>query len=145
MKTIFAEPTYEKQNGSTDDIEGIPSSPGHPNVKLEDLSPSESEKFADLAGRKRGRKGIEDAFARGILEMAAATKTRAEAIKKLNSKFSITDCVGALDELPGVDDQVYFAALDLFNNRNARETFLTLKVDKRVMWLQRKCMICSLP
>ncbi|KAL8472467.1 hypothetical protein ACS0TY_028991 [Phlomoides rotata] len=148
LKIIFAEPTYEKQNGSTDDIEGIPSSftsPGRPNVKQEELSPSESEKFADLAGRKRGRKGIEDAIARGILEMAAATKLRAEAIGKLNSKFSISDCVAALDELPGVNDQVYFAALELFNNRNARETFLTLKVDKRLIWLRRKCLICILP
>ncbi|KAK4393876.1 hypothetical protein Sango_1858400 [Sesamum angolense] len=70
--------------------------------------------------------------------MATATRLRAEAIKNSNGKFSITDCVRALDELQGVDDQVYHAALDLFNNRNARETFLTLRVEKRLIWLQRK-------
>ncbi|KAI3451409.1 hypothetical protein Pfo_008074 [Paulownia fortunei] len=149
LRTIFAEPgTCGKQNGSTKDNEGISCSfpsPGHPTVKLEELSPSESEKYADLASRKRGRKGIEDAIARGIVEMAAATKLRAEAMKKFNSKFSITDCVRALDELQGVNDQVYLAALDLFSNRNARETFLTLKVEKRLMWLQRKCLTCALP
>lgn len=149
LRTIFTEPpTYGKQNGSTMDNEGIPSSfpsPEHPTVKQEELSPSESEKYADLASRKRGRKGFEDAIARGILEMAAATKLRAEAIKKFNSNFSITDCIKALDELQGINDQVYLAALDLFTNRNARETFLTLKVDKRLIWLQRKCFACSLP
>ncbi|GFP88162.1 uncharacterized protein at2g29880 [Phtheirospermum japonicum] len=148
LRTIFAEArTPEKQNGSTKENEGIccsPPSPGHPTVKLEELSPSESEKFMDLASRKRGRKGTEDAIARGIQEMAAATKLRAEAITKFNGKFSITDCVRALDELQGVKDRVYFAALDLFSNRNARETFLTLKVDKRLIWLQRKCLVGAL-
>ncbi|KAH6760029.1 hypothetical protein C2S52_009538 [Perilla frutescens var. hirtella] len=149
LRTIFAEPvTCGKQNGSTMDNGGISgpcTSPEHPTVKLEELSPSESEKYTDLASRKRGRKGFEDAIARGILEMAAATKLRAEAIKKFNNKFSITECVKALDELQGINDQVYLAALDLFSNRNARETFLTLKVDKRLIWLQRKCLSCSFP
>ncbi|KAH6803728.1 hypothetical protein C2S51_031975 [Perilla frutescens var. frutescens] len=149
LRTIFAEPvTCGKQNGSTMDnggISGSYTSPEHPTVKLEELSPSESEKYTDLASRKRGRKGFEDAIARGILEMAAATKLRAEAIKKFNNKFSITECVKALDELQGINDQVYLAALDLFSNRNARETFLTLKVDKRLIWLQRKCLSCSFP
>ncbi|PIN00932.1 hypothetical protein CDL12_26563 [Handroanthus impetiginosus] len=105
LRTIFAEPaTHGKQNGSTKDDEGILCSfpsPGHEDVKVEELSPSESDKYVDLANRKRGRKGIEDAIASGILEMAAATKLRAEAIKKFNAKFSISDCVGALDELQG--------------------------------------------
>ncbi|KAL3630113.1 hypothetical protein CASFOL_023097 [Castilleja foliolosa] len=145
LRTIFAEArSSEKQNGSTNENEGIscsPLSPGHPILKLEELSPSGSEKYMDLGSRKRGRKGSVDAIARGILEMAAATKLRAEAITKFNGIFSITDCVRALDDLEGANDQVYFAALDLFSNRNARETFLTLKVDKRLIWLQRKCFV----
>lgn len=151
LKTIFTEPltTYGKQNGSTIDNEEIPASfpsPEHPTIKQEEeLTPPELEKCMDVVGRKRCRKGYEDAIARGILEMAAATKLRAEAIKKFNNSFSITDCVKALDELQGIDEQVYLAALDMFNNRNARETFLTLKVDKRLIWLQRKCFACSLP
>lgn len=150
LKTIFADPvTNSNQNGSTMEDHGISASltsPELPSIKeeeLEDLSPTESEKYADLPGRKRGRKGFEDAIARGILEMAAAAKLRAEAIKAYNSKFSITDCVKALDELQGINDRVYLAALDLFTSRNARETFLTLKVDKRLIWLERKCSVCS--
>ncbi|CAA0836787.1 Unknown protein [Striga hermonthica] len=140
LRTIFAEPrAHEEINGSVKDNYVIPS-PSYPAVKLEELSPSESEKCADVSSRKRGRKGIENAIARGILEMAAASKLRAEAINKFNGRFSITDCVGALDELEGIDDRVYFAALDLFVNRCARETFLTLGVEKRLTWLQRKCL-----
>lgn len=146
LRIIFAEPvTNGTQNGSTIEDQGISASctsPDHLTVKEEEFSPSESEKYVDPAGRKRGRKGFEDAIARGILEMAAAAKLRAEAVKAFHSKFSISDCVKALDELQGISDQVYLAALDLFSNRDARETFLTLKVDKRLIWLQRKCLIC---
>ncbi|XP_057784187.1 L10-interacting MYB domain-containing protein-like [Salvia miltiorrhiza] len=150
LRTIFAEPVTNgtQQNGSTMDEQGISAScvsPQHLAVKEEQLSPSESEKYVDLASRKRGRKGFEAAIARGIMEMAAAAKLRAEAIKTFHGKFSISDCVKALDELQGISDQVYLAALDLFSNRNARETFLTLKIDKRLIWLQRKCLVCSLP
>lgn len=149
LRTIFGDPvTKSNQNGSTMEDQGISASlasPELPTIKeeeLEELSPTESEKYADLSSRKRGRKGFEGAIARGILEMAAAANLRAEAIKAYNSKFSITDCVKALDELQGINDRVYMAALDLFTNRNARETFLTLKVDKRLIWLERKCLVC---
>ncbi|KAL1536869.1 hypothetical protein AAHA92_29447 [Salvia divinorum] len=146
LRTIFADPvTNGTQNGSTTDDHRIFVSPEHPTVKEEELSPSESEKYMDLASRKRGRKGLEDAIARGLLELAAAAKLRAEAMKTVHSKFSITDCIKALDELQGITDQVYLAALDLFSKRNARETFLTLKVNKRLIWLQRKCLVSSLP
>lgn len=148
LRIIFSEPaTYGEQNGSTKENEVISysfPSPVDPNVKLEEQSPSESEKYADVTNRKRGRRGIEDAIARGILEMAAATKLRAEAINKFNGKFSISDCVRALDELEGVDDQVYHAALELFSSRSARETFLNLKVEKRLIWLERKYFVVTL-
>lgn len=89
--------------------------------------------------RKRGRKGIDDVIANAILEMAAASKLKAAAIKQFNDRFSISDCVRVLDQMQGVDDHVYYSALDLFNNPNARETFLSLKVEKRLTWLYGKC------
>ncbi|KAL3838914.1 hypothetical protein ACJIZ3_023505 [Penstemon smallii] len=138
LRIIFAETaTYEEHNGSIKDS----SIPSRQNISMspEEQSQSESEKNTDMASRKRGRRGIEDAIAKGILEIAAARKLRAEAIKKHNERFSVTDCVSALDELQGVSDQVYFAALDLFSNRSSRETFLSLKVEKRLIWLQGKC------
>ncbi|XP_012845053.1 PREDICTED: uncharacterized protein LOC105965085 [Erythranthe guttata] len=143
LRIIFGETKIK------DNDEGISSSFPCPTVndvvKLEEFSPSESDKYnnADLPNRKRGRKGIEDAIARGIMEIASSMKLRAEAISKFNSEFSISDCVGALDELQGVDEHVYNAALDLFVDRSARETFLTLRVDKRFIWLQRKCLLAD--
>lgn len=105
----------------------------------DDLNKFQSTNASKDGARKRGRKGIDDIIANAISEMAAASKLRANAIKQYNDKFSITDCVKALDEIQGVDDRVYFAALDLFNSRNARETFLSLKADKRLTWLHGKC------
>ncbi|XP_057252018.1 L10-interacting MYB domain-containing protein isoform X2 [Beta vulgaris subsp. vulgaris] len=91
--------------------------------------------------RKRGRKGFEDTMADAIFEMAAASRMRAEAIQQCSQRFTISKCVDALDELQGIDEKVYFAALDLFNNPIAREMFLSLKAEKRLMWLQSKCKL----
>lgn len=38
-----------------------------------------------------------------------------------------------------VDAEVYVAALNLFNNPNAIKTLLSLKCEKRLIWLHRKC------
>lgn len=93
--------------------------------------------------RKRGRKGIDDAIADAIFEMASASKMRAAVIEQQNARFSIADCIRDLDLMQGVDQQIYFAALDLFNKPNAREIFLSLKKDKRLTWLRHKCAVAS--
>ncbi|KAK9285931.1 hypothetical protein L1049_025133 [Liquidambar formosana] len=155
--TIFSEPAT---NGAYDQPaeyeEGTPCLPPCPEPlnMLEEESSSESEEVDDIAddqdkfqsgtpstagGRKRGRKGIDDVIAGAILEMASASKLRTAAVRQRNARFSITSCIKELDEMQGVDEQVYFAALDLFDNPNARETFLSLKSDKRFIWLQGKC------
>jgi hypothetical protein len=40
--------------------------------------------------------------------------------------------------MQGLDQRIYFFALDLFENPNARETFISLKNEKRLPWLQGK-------
>ncbi|XP_009770395.1 L10-interacting MYB domain-containing protein-like [Nicotiana tabacum] len=156
LSVIFADSgskgTY---NGSTRHKDCLPGS----TLSQEDLSYSESEEGpdtneqeilqsvsspTDIVCRKRGRKGIDGAIAKAISEMAAASRLRASAMNKCNENFSITDCIRALDELEGVDDQVYYAALDLFYNRAARELFLSLKVEKRLTWLVGKFSRSSL-
>ncbi|XP_031109197.1 L10-interacting MYB domain-containing protein-like [Ipomoea triloba] len=153
LHTIFAETgTKGKSNGSTMSKER-PSGSQPSSVFEDKLSSSESEEEADMgveedklqstnpsanSSRKKGRKGVDDFIAKAILEMAAASRLRADAIKKLNERYTITDCIRALDELQGVNDQVYFAALDLFNNRSAREIFLSLQGEKRLTWLHCK-------
>lgn len=140
--------------------EGIPSSlPFSEHLStIPEESSSESEEVEDVAddqdaiqpptpsatnNRKRGRKGIDDAIAGAILEMATASKMRTDAVKQCNARYSIANCIKELDELQGVDEQVYFAALDLFNNPTAREIFLSLKAGKRLTWLRGKCTALS--
>lgn len=162
---IFSEPgAYAKHNNGFSEYEeqtpgSIPCPQPLAVFHREVESSSESEEIDDIAdeqdrylsttprsvngGRKRRKKGIDNMIANAILEMATASKMRADAITQHNGMFSITDTLRALDELEGVDDKVYFAALDLFNNRTAREIFLSLKVDKRLTWLQGKCAVLT--
>ncbi|KAK6922569.1 Myb/SANT-like domain [Dillenia turbinata] len=101
----------------------------------EDYAPNPTNK----SGRKRGRKGIDDSIAEAILKMAAASKLRTAAVEQYMARFSMSNCIKALDEIQGIDEPVYFAALDLFNDPSAREIFLSLKHHKRLTWLHGKC------
>ncbi|KDP24000.1 hypothetical protein JCGZ_25388 [Jatropha curcas] len=94
---------------------------------------------ANAANRKRGRKGIDDAIAGAISHMAAASRLRTAAIRQISERYSVADCIKELDAMQGVEEGIYFAALDLFDNPNAREIFLSLKGDKRMIWLRGKC------
>ncbi|KAJ7975538.1 DDE_4 domain-containing protein [Quillaja saponaria] len=89
--------------------------------------------------RKRSRKATGDAIVDAMLEIAAASKMRATAIMKSEDQFSISKCIKVLDEMQGLDQRIYFLALDLFENPTAREIFISLKSEKRSPWLQRKC------
>ncbi|KAK7268997.1 hypothetical protein RIF29_21711 [Crotalaria pallida] len=96
------------------------------------------------SGRKQSRKASGDAIVDAMLEIAAASKMRANSILKNEDRFSISKCIKVLDELRGVDERVYFLAVDLFeNSSNAREIFISLKGEKRLQWLQRKCGVSS--
>lgn len=110
----------------SEEIEG---DKGNDNEKVHPTRPS------TVSNRKRGRKGIDDAIAGAILEMAAASKLNATALEQINSRYTIAECIKELDEIQGITENVYFAALDLFNNPSAREIFLSLKRDKRLTWL----------
>lgn len=78
-------------------------------------------------------------IAEAMLDMISASKLRGVARTHNNYQFSITNCIKALDEIQGIDQSLYFAALDLFDNSSQREIFLSLKGDKRLAWLQGKC------
>ncbi|PON84006.1 hypothetical protein TorRG33x02_203000 [Trema orientale] len=93
--------------------------------------------------RKRSRKATGDAIVDAMLEIASASKMRAAAIMKNEERFSISKCIKVLDEMQGLDQRIYFFALDLFENPNARETFISLKNEKRLPWLQGKSVASS--
>lgn len=92
-----------------------------------------------LSGRqKRSRKATGDAIVDAMLEIAAASKMRAAAIMRNEERFTISKCIRILDEMQGVDQTLYFFALDLFENPSARETFISLKGERRLAWMQGK-------
>ncbi|MED6148920.1 hypothetical protein PIB30_118338 [Stylosanthes scabra] len=94
--------------------------------------------------RKRGRKAAGSAIVDAMLEIAAASKMRASAIMKSEDRFSISKCIKLLDETQGVDDRIYFLALDLFEDHpNAREVFISLKDERRLPWLLGKFGVSS--
>lgn len=129
----------------------------HPNTPLtlldEDASSGSGEEMNLIDGhnkrqsgvlsssgrQKRSRKATGDAIVDAMLEIAAASKMRAAAIMRNEDQFSISKCIKVLDDMQGVDQCLYFLALDLFENPNARETFIALKNERRLMWLQGKC------
>nr|KJB43298.1 hypothetical protein B456_007G192500 [Gossypium raimondii] len=156
--TIFSEPMTNGKHDYSAELGGqVPSSlPSLESLsRIQEESSSSSEEVEDVAddpdavqlsasglisSRKRGRRGIDDAIAAAILEMAAASKLRTAAVKQRNARYSIPSCIKELDEIEGLEERVYFAAVELFNNPNAREIFLSLKGDKRLTWLHCKIL-----
>lgn len=99
--------------------------------------PSETHSSVDRSGRDQEQYEI---MAEAVLEMVAALKSKTIATRPSDDRFTITDCIRALDEIQGIDERLYFAALDLFEDPNLRETFLSLKGNEiRLTWLQGKC------
>ncbi|KAM5565093.1 L10-interacting MYB domain-containing protein-like [Rosa sericea] len=91
-------------------------------------------------GQSRRDQETCDAMAKALQDMIAASKLRTAATMPRDDKFSITNCIRALDEIKDIDEQLYFAAVDQFDNPNLRETFISLKGDQiRLRWLQGKC------
>ncbi|KAK7344085.1 hypothetical protein VNO77_13336 [Canavalia gladiata] len=122
---------YVDEDGSSGSGEDVNMLDGHKRHPV--VVPSSS------SARKRSRKANGDAIVDAMLEIAAASKIRANAISKNEDRFSISKCIKVLDELQGVDERVYFLALDLFeNNSSAREIFISLRGEKRLPWLQCK-------
>uniref|UniRef100_A0A7N0U352 Myb/SANT-like domain-containing protein n=1 Tax=Kalanchoe fedtschenkoi TaxID=63787 RepID=A0A7N0U352_KALFE len=82
-----------------------------------------------------------NAIASALLDMVAASKVNvASTTMQGDNRFSISKCIKELDEMQHVDDQLYYAALDLFEDPSLREIFISLKGDAiRLTWLQGKC------
>ncbi|PKI72620.1 uncharacterized protein LOC116198731 [Punica granatum] len=123
----------DASSGSKDDMNVLDGNSKNPSA----AAPSGSGR------RKRTRKATGDAIVDAMLEIAAASRMRANMIMRNEERFSISKCIKLLDELQGVDQRVYFHALDLFENPNARETFVALKNEWRLTWLQGKCNASS--
>lgn len=100
-------------------------------------APSETNTFL---GQRRRDQETYDTMAEALSEMVAALKSRVVATTTGDDQFSITSCIRALDEIQDIEEWLYFAALDLFEDPSLRETFISLKGNKiRLTWLKGKC------
>ncbi|KAJ6989590.1 hypothetical protein NC653_018154 [Populus alba x Populus x berolinensis] len=62
------------------------------------------------------------------------------AIRQINARITVyLTVLSNLDEIQRVKEEIYFAALDLFKKPSAREIFLSLKVEKRLIWFFFLC------
>ncbi|CAA2989080.1 L10-interacting MYB domain-containing protein-like [Olea europaea var. sylvestris] len=131
---------------------------GNPHLKTPSLSKNAHENESspqktNTADKKRKRPSelvsvpvqnnwnqeLSDGMAKAFTEMIASSRLRTVTMPQIDRKFTITNCVKALDEIEGIEDHLYYAALDLFENPSFRETFLSLKRNYvRVTWLQGK-------
>lgn len=83
---------------------------------------------------------ILDSMVEALLDMIAASKVKSVAMVSNKENFSVTNCIRVLDEIEGIGESLYFAALDLFDDPCLRETFISLKSsERRYLWLQGKC------
>ena len=99
-----------------------------------------SSETGSFSGQNKGGKGINDVMAEAMLEMVAASKLRTVTLIQTDGKYTITNCIKALDEIERIDQKIYFAALDLFEDPNLRETFISLGGNEtRLTWLLGKC------
>ncbi|KAE8690345.1 putative diphthine synthase-like isoform X1 [Hibiscus syriacus] len=100
--------------------------------------PSEAQPSLDQSIKGEA---MSEAMAGAMLDMVAAWKSRRTFVMKPSeNKFSITNCIKALDEIEDIEEWLYFAALDLFEYPNLRGTLISLKSSKiRLTWLRGKC------
>ncbi|XP_056692881.1 L10-interacting MYB domain-containing protein isoform X1 [Spinacia oleracea] len=98
----------------------------------------------DQNGEQRREQEILDSMAEAMLDMIGSSKLRTITKTECKEMFSITNCIKALDEIGSMGESLYFAALDLFDDPNIRETFILLNgVDRRLCWLQEQCSSTS--
>lgn len=135
-----AETEHHKNPSSSRLIQGNTLSPEKVKKNIAERKGKQpSETRTSLAQSSRDQE-ILKVMAGAMLEMVAASKLRTRITTQIDERYSITNCIKALDEMETIDEQLYFAALDLFDDPNLRETFISLKGDKiRLTWLQGRC------
>ncbi|MCL7049859.1 hypothetical protein MKW94_017199 [Papaver nudicaule] len=79
----------------------------------------------------------------GMREMGSSSRSKTTALPlKTGDQFSISNCARALNEMQGVDEILYLAAMDMFEDDPVRrETFISIRSDIRLAWLKSKCNV----
>lgn len=94
--------------------------------------------FAEPASsgpRKRNSKGLDNTKSGTTGAASASNKTT---VSQTEDPNSLGNCINILNGIvvQKVDRHLYSAALDLFQNPVWRETFMSLKIEKRLTWLK---------
>ncbi|KAL1200246.1 L10-interacting MYB domain-containing protein [Cardamine amara subsp. amara] len=139
--TIFADDSVDGRYAQSSHFEGLDESKANQSSDLL-TTPTEgtitSENIATPNVAQANTNSVKRKSA--LSDMVTSLRSRMADSKTQEDRFSITNCINALDEIENLDEGVYFAALDLFENPAIRETFLSLKGNKlRLKWLQGKC------
>ncbi|KAL3840233.1 hypothetical protein ACJIZ3_024824 [Penstemon smallii] len=168
--TIFADSGVDGKYAQSSHYKGLEKSSGIDNLGPEGLTPppktpstsklvlengsSTQKAINNPADKKRKRSSeagpvseqgnwnqeLNDTMAETLSEMINSSNLRKIMKPQIDERFTITKCIKALDEIESIEDGVYYAALDLFENHNLREMFLSLKSNfLRLTWLQGKC------
>ena len=100
-----------------------------------------SNQFSQWRTHTEGSHNVEGA----VLETACRRKKRASILSESQriDQFSISSCIKVLNQMEGVEEDLYLAALDLFQDPDRRETFISIRSDIRIAWLKGKCSSTS--
>ncbi|CAL5332159.1 unnamed protein product [Camellia sinensis] len=124
-------------------VQGNVFSAQNPSKNVAERKRKRGSEMGSVSGQTKRDHEINEAMAEAMLEMLAASQLREVAMPKQEDSFAITNCIKALDEIEemeGIDSHLYFTALDLFEDSNVRETFVSLKSNQvRLTWLKGKC------
>ncbi|CAA2993585.1 Hypothetical predicted protein [Olea europaea subsp. europaea] len=126
-----------KTPSSSKNVHGNESSPQNTNTA--DKKRKRPSDLVSVSVQNNWNRELSDGMAKAINEMIASSRLRTVTMPQVDKKFTITNCIKALDEIEGIEDGLYYPALDLFENPSFRETFLSLKSNYiRLTWLQGK-------
>lgn len=126
-----------KTPSSSKNVHGNESSPQNTNTA--DKKRKRPSDLVSVSVQNNWNRELSDGMAKAINEMIASSRLRTVTMPQVDKKFTITNCIKALDEIEGTEDGLYYPALDLFENPSFRETFLSLKSNYiRLTWLQGK-------
>uniref|UniRef100_A0A2C9UYZ4 Uncharacterized protein n=1 Tax=Manihot esculenta TaxID=3983 RepID=A0A2C9UYZ4_MANES len=134
--TIFTDTSADGKYAQSSHFEGLEKSIGNDGTGLSS-NPAGQCKLADkmiknISNKKRKQtepssdqnkkdQEINETMAEALFDMVAASRWRKAALKQNNERFTITNCIRAPDEMGDIDQQLYFAALDLIEEPSLRE------------------------
>lgn len=123
------------------DIQGNGSSPPNVSKSMSDKKRKRASEIGSISDQSHSNQELSDVMAEAFLDMIQSSRLRTAMKQPQNDeKFTITNCIRALDKIEGIEDDLYYAALDLFEKPDFREMFLSLQNNYiRLTWLQGKC------